>query len=369
MNSTRWTVPALLLALCLAAARVPSQDAGETRQAGPFTIVKELPRRPSVDQGSTGTCWCFATTSFLETEVERQTGKAVDLSEMFIVREAILEKARRYVALQGKTQFGEGGLSHDVSFLAARHGLVPAEAYPGRPAGQPRHDHEELFRILTTMLKELAAEGKPAPSARWEAAVAGVVDAYLGTPPREVEAEGRTLTPQEYSRDVLRLRFDDYVEVMSYGYAPYHATAELLVPDNWLHFGGYRNVPLDEFMAGIDGALERGFSVAVDIDVSEPGFQSRRGTAKLVPDALEEPGAITAAVRDGLFSDRSTTDDHLMHIVGLAKDAEGRRVYLTKDSGGPGRGPYEGHTFISANYLRAKALGYMVHKDALEPKR
>jgi bleomycin hydrolase len=266
--------------------------------------------------------------------------------------------------LGGHTQFSEGGLSHDVTWLAERHGLVPAEAYPGRPADARLHDHEELFRLLGALVKELTGESKPTPSPRAEAAIAAVVDAYLGTPPRKVVVDGREMTPETYAKDVLKLRLDDYVELMSYSYAPFHANAELLVPDNWLHYGGYRNVPIDEFMSVLDRALERGYSVALDIDVSEPGFQPRRGVAHL-SDALEQTGAVTQEVRDRMFADRSTTDDHLMHVVGLAVDEEGRLHYFTKDSGGPTRGPYEGYTFLSQNYVRAKALGLMVHKDVL----
>ncbi len=358
----------VFLILPFPAARAQESEGAAPAPAPEFTILKELPRRDAIDQGMTGTCWAFATTSFLETEAERITGKPVDLSEVFTVRQAILEKVRRQLASEDRPNFGEGGLSHDVIWSAREHGLVPAAAYLGRPENQRSHNHSELFRLLDAMIKEVTAK-KARPSPHLQRALAAFVDAYLGVPPAEVQVEGRTLSPKEYATSELKLPLDDYVELMSYSYAPFHAKATLTVPDNWMRYSDYLNVPLDEFMTGIDHALDNGYSVAVDIDVSEKGFQGGAGRAILVPEEMEKPGAVTQDVRDKMFADKTTTDDHLMHIVGLARHRDGRRFYLTKDSGGPKRGPYQGHTFISENYLRAKALGYMVHKDALPKAR
>lgn len=352
------------LVLALVTGMLFSQEpTPKAEKAPPFTLIKELPRRASVNQGNTGTCWCFATASFLETEVERTTGQVVDLSEMFIVRHSILAKAREYVARKGANTFGEGGLSHDVIAMAKEYGLVPLSAYPGRHADDKFYDHSELFRLLTAVVKAVV-EHRGKPSKHMDAAILGIVDAYLGPVPSTIEVDGRKMTPKEYMADVLKLQPDAYVEIMSYSYSPFGEKAKLTVPDNWMHFDQYLNVPIDEFMEKLRGSIERGFSVAVDIDVSEPGFRSGQGLAQLTKEQ-EVEGAISQEVRDKMFTDKATTDDHLMHIVGLAKDEGGRIWYLTKDSGGPKRGPFGGHTYISENYLRAKALGFMVHKDAL----
>jgi bleomycin hydrolase len=359
---------ALVIALLLAATPLAAQDRASRRSQpieNPFTTEVELPRPAVTDQGVTGTCWSFATTSFLESEHQRIHKKEIDLSEMYFARMAYLEKARRYVMLQGKTQLSEGGLSHDLPVLIRLHGAVPESAYSGLCDGSTKHNHKELFELVKASLQVLAKEDWK-PSKHWEAAILGIVDAYVGTPPKSVVIEGKTLTPKEYADDVLKLPIDDYVEIMSSGTTPFHKAAELLVPDNWLRYEGYWNVPIDEFMEILDHALRSGYSVAVDCDVSEPGF--RDGIAKLSP-KLEKPGALTQEIRDSMFRGRDTTDDHLMHIVGIAKDKDGGTFYLTKNSWGDSAGPFGGNCYLSAAYVRAKALAFMIHKDGMPKKK
>ncbi|NNM16642.1 MAG: peptidase C1, partial [Bacteroidia bacterium] len=59
-------------------------------------------------QGRTGTCWCFSTTSFYESEIYRNTKQKVALSELYTVYWEYVEKARGYVQTRGESFFGEG---------------------------------------------------------------------------------------------------------------------------------------------------------------------------------------------------------------------------------------------------------------------
>jgi bleomycin hydrolase len=333
-----------------------------TPEACPFTPLLSIEHRPCEDQGLTGTCWSYSTTSFLETEARRLRGVDIDLSEIWMARMAYPEKARRALAREGPARFTEGGLSHDVLWVVRTHGLVPVDAYPGRPAEHGHHDHEELYRVLQAMV-QAGSQSRPGASARWHAAFASVLDAYLGTPPSSFEVSGTLRDPKSYAAEVVGLPFEDYVEVMSDASKPWGPGQKLEVPDNWMGDSGYLNVDLETFMAGIQAALARGFTVVFDLDVSEPGFAPLRGTATL-PDDQEAKGAITQAIRDAMFRSGATTDDHLMHVVGLARHEDGRLFFDTKDSGGAGRGPYQGRVLISENYARAKVLAYMVHQDA-----
>ena len=189
------------------------------------------------------------------------------------------------------------------------------------------------------------------------------MDAYIGKVPETFTVDGKSYTPQEYTKDVLKLEPKKYIEVMSYGYTDFDKPGKLTVDDNWMHYDQYRNVRVDEFMRGINHALENGYSIALDCDVSEPGFVAPKGIAQLPAD-LEKPGAVTQEMRDKMFADKTTTDDHLMHIVGMAKHEDGRTFYYVKNSWGP-IGPYKGYLFMSENYVRAKGLAYMVNEDAL----
>ncbi len=333
------------------------------QQPSDFTVEIDLEREPVQNQENTGTCWSFATTSFLESEIRRLQGEQIDLSEMYFVRCAYQEKVRRYVMLHGKTQFSQGGLSHDVIAMARLYGLSPVAAYDGLPGQQTRHDHSELEKVLKAMADVYAEEQRPGPQGA--AAVAGVLDAYLGAAPERIQVDGAELTPQQYASEVARLPLNDYVELMSFASEPFGQEAELLVPDNWMRYAGYWNVPIDEFLANVDHALENGFSIALDCDVSEPGANNRSGVYQL-PAALERR-SITDDLRLELFENRETTDDHLMHIVGRAKHEDGRVFYVVKNSWGK-RGPFEGNLMMSRNYLALKTLAVMVHVDGVKPQ-
>jgi bleomycin hydrolase len=117
-------------------------------------------------------------------------------------------------------------------------------------------------------------------------------------------------------------------------------------------------------MSNFEAAVRNGYSVAIDLDVSEDTYRPGEGLAQLTAD-LEKPGAITQEVREQLFMSRKTTDDHLIHVVGIVKDKDGKRLFLAKDSWGANHGRLKGHRVLTENYVRAKVLAYMVHKDAL----
>ena len=366
------TIRGALLALILLASPAWAQDdvGKKTTPDGRFTIDVELPRLPVLSQGNTGTCWSFATVSFVETELERITQKRVDLSEIYPVYHTYLEKAKRYVASKGKSRFSQGGLSHDIVDVVGKYGLVPQSNFDGLCEGQKTHNHSELERVLKAMLDGLVGDEKSrrrsrrAPAdERWVNAVKGVLDAYLGERPETVAVDGRELTPQAYAKEVLRFPLEDFVEVMSFSYAPFYDRAKLTVPDNWMDYDRYVNVPVTAMMTAIDHALDHGYSIAIDIDVSEPGFQARRGVASL-PKDLEKDGAITQELREEMFKSGKTTDDHLMHIVGRATDADGKVWYMTKNSWGA-VGPYKGDLYMSRNYVALKTLAVMIDKNGL----
>lgn len=353
----------LLRGLCAAVLLlVPALPAQRARPLGPddFKIELQLDRLPAISQGRTGTCWCFATTSFLESEVTRIKGEHVDLSEMFGVYEAWKEKAERFVRLQGKTQFSQGGLSHDLIAMAKEHGLMPVSAYTGLREGAADFDHGELEQMLAAILPIVV--GARRPGTEWRDAVGGVLDAYMGAPPQSFEVDGRTVTPQQYAREVLALPLDDYVELMSFESEKFGQRAELLVPDNWMRDANYWNVPVAELLDNLDHALRAGYSVAIDCDVSESSNDGGRALMRLSPQL--EKKEITDRLRQVQFDSKETTDDHLMHIVGMAKDPDDGVWYLVKNSWGRG-GPFEGHQMMSRNYVALKTLALMVHKDAL----
>ncbi len=341
-----------------------------------FTDIKTIPTTPVKAQQRTGTCWCFATTSFVETEILRMGGPELNLSEMFTVEHAYQHKGRLYVRYHGLANFGPGGQAHDVINMIRRYGFVPEEVYPGKNYGDTIHNHAELNSVLENYLKAVVKSRKLTTA--WDPGFIAVIHTYLGEEPEKFTWEGKTYSPVSF-RDHTGFNPDDYVELTSYTHHPFYTKFGLEVPDNWSH-DLYYNLPMDEFMEVIDHALANGYSVAWDGDVSEKGFSHRNGLAILpvtpwgqmsqaeADSAFKHPVPemkVTQAMRQESFDNYTTTDDHLMHLVGTAKDANGTVYYMTKNSWGTKSNKYGGYLMMSRPFVELKTLAIMVHKDAV----
>jgi bleomycin hydrolase len=322
---------------------------------------KSLWHTPPVSQGLSGMCWCFSTTSFYESEVHRLTGREVKLSELYTVYWEYVEKARRFVREHGNSAFGEGSEANAVPRIWRQYGVVPASAYTGLLPGQKVYDHRALFGEMTTYLQSVKAAGA------WnEEAVVGtirtILDRYCGEPPASVTVDGRAMSPREYVTAVLGLKLDDYVEVLSLMEKPYYRMVEYEVPDNWWHSSDYLNVPLDAFMDALKNAIRSGYTACIGGDTSEPGLEGRAGIA-VVP-TFDIPAAfIDESARQFRFSNKTTTDDHGIHVVGYTA-LEGRDWFLIKDSGSGSRNnTHRGYYFYREDYVKLKMMGFTVHKD------
>ena len=318
-----------------------------------------------VSQGITGTCWCFSTTSFYESEARRLTGKELQLSELFTVYWEYVEKAREYVRTRGASLFDEGSETNAVQRTMAKYGAVPLEAYTGMKPGQPYHDHSKMVAEMRTYL-----EGVKARAAWNEDEVAEtirhILDHHMGTPPTEVKVGGRKMTPKEYLRDVVKFKPSDYVTFMSLKSEPYLREAEYKVPDNWWHSKDYYNVPLAEFMSLIKGALRAGYSISIGGDVSESGIDSKLGLMA-VPSYDIPSSFINEDARLLRFLNGATTDDHAMHLIGFAERTSGM-WFLIKDSGAGGHANAEhsGYWYAHEDYVKLKMMTATVHKAAVK---
>jgi bleomycin hydrolase len=320
-----------------------------------------------VSQGNTSTCWSFSTTSFLESEVWRINKVQVKLSEMYTIYWEFVEKAKEYINTRGSSAFDEGSEANAVTRMWSKHGIVPEEAYTGLTEGRKFHNHDEMLKEMKQYLESLKA------TSSWDEEVAvstikAIMNHYMGMPPAEVTVSGKTLTPLQYLKEVVKINPGDYVDILSYTQQPFYKQVEYEVPDNWWHSAEYYNVPLDVFMATLKNVLRQGYTVSIGGDVSEPGFD-RYTQCAVVPDFDIPSAYINDDARQFRFDNRTTTDDHGLHIVGyLEKD--GRDWYLVKDSGSGSRNNDEnakefGYYFFSEDYVKLKMMDFMVHKDAV----
>jgi len=336
-----------------------------------FFDVKTLKATSVKNQAMTGTCWCFATTSLVESEEIRKENKEIDLSEMFTVRNMYIEKAKNYILRNGRAQFGEGGLGHDEIRAVATYGAVPLNDYTGLMNGERSYDHQKLFGELQKYLDSVLRR-KPI-SNNWLDGYVRILDDNLGAPPKEFSYNGKAYTPLSFAKDVLHFNENDYVSLTSFTHEPYYQSFILQVPDNYAN-GSFYNLPLDELIAVVKYAIDQGYTVAWDADVSNRGFLPTAGLAlnldnsttytkeQVNPDVKE--ASYDATIRQQLYENLTTQDDHLMHITGVEKSKDGKTFFLVKNSWGI-MGPYDGYINVSEAYFAINTLSIVIPKAAL----
>ena len=357
-----------------------------------FKMLYEVPTTPVKNQYRTGTCWSFSGLAFFETELLRMGKGEIDLSEMFTVRQAYMEKAQRFVRFHGKTNFGNGGIIHDVLYTIKNYGLMPESAYPGIKYEEEKHVHAEMDALLSSYVNTVIQNKNKKLTPIWLKGFEGILDAYLGNVPETFEAEGEQYTSKSYA-DSLGINADDYVIIGSYTHHPFYEPFVIEIPDNWLR-GTIYNVPLEEMMEVINHAITNGYSVGWGADVSEKGFSWKNGVA-IVPDEespeldnLEQAKwdeldskkkqellytfkgpikekTITQKLRQKQFDNYLTTDDHGMLFTGIAEDQNGGIYFKVKNSWGESGNDYKGFFFASKAFVELKTIDVWVHKDAL----
>ena len=340
-------------------------------QVPQFFDVKTLKATSVKNQAMTGTCWCFATTSLVESEEIRKKNKEIDLSEMFTVRNMYIEKAKNYILRNGQAQFGEGGLGHDEIRAVASYGAVPLNVYTGLLNGATNYDHQILFSALQKYLDSVLRK-KPI-SDNWLEGYTKILDENFGAPPKEFSYNGKTYTPVSFAKEVLNFNADDYVSLTSFIHEPYYKSFVLQVPDNYAN-GSFYNLPLNELIEAVKYAIDKGYTVAWDTDVSNKGFLQGMGLAlnldnftsytkdQINPD-MKESGS-DATVRQQLYENLTTQDDHLMHITGVEKSKSGKTFFMVKNSWGI-VGPFDGYINVSEAYFAINTLSIVVPKAAL----
>ncbi len=355
-----------------------------------FKEIHSIDKTAVRDQCQTGTCWSYSTLSFFESELIKMGKGNHDLSEMFVARNAYIEKAITFVRMGGKHQFDEGGEGHDIPFIIEKYGIVPESVYTGLVNGKTRHNHSQLMSVLKPVVEAIAKEKPGQIGPEWIEAVEGILDAYLGKIPESFEYQGKTYTPLTFAKS-LGLNMNDYAMLTSFTHHPYYQTFAIEVPDNWSMQTAW-NLPLDELMATVNESLEKGHSVAWATDVSEKGFSFRDALA-IVPqhdslikkvgkddklfnsagaekkgDAFNKPvveKTIDSKVRQDAFDNQSTTDDHGMHIVAqYLEETSQTPYYLVKNSWGINN-PANGYLYASENYLKYKTISILVNKNGV----
>ncbi len=376
----------LLLSIAISA----QKDTAKVDTTFRFTTIKENKITPVKNQASTGTCWSFSALGFFEAELLRLGKPEVDLSEMFVVRHNYSDKADKYVRMNGKINFAEGGSFYDVIYALKNYGIVPDSLMNGYNYGEDKHRHGELDALTKAYVNVIVSNPNKKLSTAWKAGFEGILDAYLGKIPTEFTVKGKKYNPQTYAQS-LGLNMDDYVSLTSFTHHPFYSKFIIEIPDNWRWEESY-NLPLDEFKQVFDNAIDKGFTIAWGSDVSEKGF-TRNGVGVNPEVKLNNlPGSdqakwldisqkdmeekiykvkgpqpevkVTQEIRQQSFDNYQTTDDHGMVIFGTAKDQNNTKYYLVKNSWGTDN-KYKGIWYVSESFVMHKTINIIVHKDAV----
>lgn len=358
-----------------------NNNGSENGKAGyQFETLIDLEATPVKDQGHSATCWSYATTSFIESEMIRKGKEPVDLSEMFTVRQVYLDKAEKYVRLHGHLNFAQGGALPDVMYVIKKYGAVPQKVYEGLNYGTKENNHSELENLLKAQLEQVVKNPNKTLTPSWKKAFVATLDAYLGEYPEQFEWKGKTYTPRSFADEVIGINPDDYVQITSFGHQPVNEEVIIEVPDNWAWATSY-NLSLDDMQSVVDNSLDKGYTLSWATDVSEKGFSLKNGIAivpqksyddmskeerKAMFDGPQAEMTVDADLRQKSYDSYETTDDHGMQITGKVRDQNGTEYYLVKNSWGEhGLEDRKGYLYASGPFFRYKTISVLVHRDAL----
>ena len=343
-----------------------------------FTEVINLGTTSVKNQGSSGTCWSYASNSFLESEMIRLGKQPVELSQIYSARNVYVDKGENYVRMHGAITLGDGGALHDVINMYKKYGTVPREVYTGLNYGTDKNKFAEMGALIEGFLTAVVKNPNGELTPTWKKAYAAMIDSYLGKAPENFTYKGKNYTPQSFAKEMVGINPDEYVEMSSYNNVPYYQKTTMMVPDNWSLDQVY-NVKINDMTDVIDNALKKGYTVAWATDVSEKTFSWKNGvayvatkkfddmTAEEKADLFNGPKAepeITPEMRQAAFDNYTTTDDHGMHIIGLAKDQTGKEYYIVKNSWGE-TNDYKGFLFVTKNFVKYKTTALLVNKGGI----
>ena len=358
-----------------------------------FTVVKANKITSIKDQNKSGTCWAYSTNSFFESEILRKTGKTYDLSEMFVAGKTYMDRALKAVRMHGDVSFSEGGSGYDVQYCWENYGMIPESAMPlpGKMIGDSLANFSEFFSVMTPYVEAVAKNKASKLTPAWKNGLQGIIDSYLGKAPASFQYEGKTYTPQSFAAS-LGLDMKDYISFTSYTHHPFWTEFAVEVQDNWRWPMSW-NVPIDDLCKIIDNAIMNGYTVMWGGDVTEDGFtrkglgiaydvkkaRSMAGTDadrwfklsssekknKLGALGINAPEIVpTQEMRQEAFDNWETTDDHGMHIYGIAKDQNGKEYYMVKNSWGT-YGDYNGTWYMTKAFVAYKTMDFIVNKNAV----
>ena len=320
-----------------------------------YKIITLIKSSPLKDQQATGLCWSFATTSFIETEAIRLGKSPVVLSPMFFVTPTVVDKAEKYIRMNGKSYFGSGDLTFSVLHAYKNWGAIPQTVYSGKKDSTSKYDHGEMDKALLEKVKYYVNSGRGNMTTEaYRKDISEILSGTMGKVPDTFIYKQKSYTPKSFAKEMVGINPDDYVEITSFSHHPFYSKFILEIEANWNN-NYYLNLPLNDFGDVVDYALSHNYSVCWDGDT----YTYNDGFAVL-NDSINN---ITQQMRQIAFDNYTTTDVHNMHIIGIAENNKGKRFYIVKNSSDQRN--CGGYIYMSKEYLLLKTISVMVNKNAI----
>lgn len=295
-----------------------------------------LPYSPVKHQTSTASCWAFSLCSYWETELAVMSGEEVpsqEFSPLFLAR----HKIERLCQLSMRNPFFPvkrlpvGAQGQTAVDLVQKFGLADIRSYRISDNGQTK-GYRTMMRIIQVLvwLGQLTIVFR-APLLRL---VCRVIDRYWAPLPDSSLIKHEPLPAITF--------------FTSFSHLPFHEDVVLPLPDNFEGWS-FANLPIDELIAQMKSALSNGHSVVWQGHLGR-GCSMKKGFA-----VLPQNVAVTDDLRSQLFLEGKITDDHMMHIVGMAHDENERLFFIVKNSVGD-IGPHHGLIYMEENYIRLNTV-------------
>lgn len=320
----------------------------------PFVVDCMLKTTPVKNQGASPLCWVYGMLATIETEHLMQ-GDSVNLSPAYVARRVMGERAQACYFGGGRQTVSMRGMAPMLISAIERFGILPYDSYPDTKG----LDMGVLGRAVAFSARSIGAAGGGLSA--FNAQLTRRLNDSMGFLPLHVFMLGAEYSPVEFAHSVCLP--DEYEAYTSFTHHPFNRSFVLEVSDNTERCA-FMNVPLNELMRLMTRALSQGHPVCWEGDISEPGFQVGRGTAEL-PSGSARP---SQELRQREFERLETTDDHVMELIGLAHDRQGRRFFIAKNSYGE-VGPFGGLMFLSADYVALKTVCIVLPRCAVDSRR
>lgn len=348
----------LVWAFCIST-YVYCSDSTGIKHVKQFNHIIKLKTATVKNQYKSNTCWAYASLALIESELLREKNLDIDLSEMYIVRMAYIEKARRFVRMQGKASFSNGGSLPDAFYIIQKYGILPVSAYRGIPFNLKYPDHIAFDSALKVYMDSVVNSGKYFTN-NWEKGFVEILDEQMGQVPDKFIWDNKTFTPKEFAQ-MINISSSDYLFISSLKVNPYYVESVPEFPDNWLWSKAF-NIPWLDMEKTILYGLKEGYTCGLCCDISETGFIFKNGVA-------EFPGNINMNIIDSLrqieIDEFRTTDEHAMLTCGLAEDSMKNEYIIFKNSWGEKITPYRDLVYMSFPYLRMKTISILINKKAV----